>query len=182
MQTPIRSTALALALVAIAQQASAQNADKLSIHGYLTQGYAVSDSAHVEGIPKEGTTDYRRAALLMRYATTSSDNFVIQLAHRRLGNSPSMQFEPDVKVDWAYYEHTFSGPSTRLRVGKSPIPFGIYNEVRYVGTQLPFYRAPYAMYHEGIYTAETVDGVSVLQPRFSGKRAISHCSTRSGIG
>jgi hypothetical protein len=163
MQTPIRSAALVVALAAVAQQAAAQNLDKLSIHGYLTQGYAVSDSALVEGIPKEGTTDYRRAALLMRYATTEHDNFVLQIAHRRLGNSPSMQFESDVKVDWAFFEHSF-GPGTRLRVGKAPIPLGIYNETRYVGTQLPFYRAPYAMYHEGIYTSESVDGVSLMQP------------------
>lgn len=165
----LTTAALAIgASVAVAQTAAAQNNDKLSIHGYLTQGYAISDSALVEGIPKEGTTDYRRAALLMRYATSDHDNFVLQIAHRRLGNSPSMQFEPDVKVDWAFYEHTFAKASTRLRVGKAPIPFGIYNETRYVGTQLPFYRAPYAMYHEGIYTSETVDGVSVMQPLFAG--------------
>lgn len=163
------TSALALiASAAIVRPASAQGTDKLSLHGYLTQGYAISDSALIEGIPKEGTTDYRRAALLMRYATTDHDNFVLQIAHRRLGNSPSMQFEPDVKVDWAYFEHTFEKASTRLRVGKAPIPFGIYNETRYVGTQLPFYRAPYAMYHEGIYTSETVDGVSVMQPVFAG--------------
>ena len=164
----LTTSALAIGASAVlAGTAAAQSTDKLSIHGYLTQGYAISDSALVEGIPKEGTTDYRRAALLMRYATSDHDNFVLQIAHRRLGNSPSMQFEPDVKVDWAFYEHTFDKANTRLRVGKAPIPFGIYNETRYVGTQLPFYRAPYAMYHEGIYTSETVDGVSVMQPLFA---------------
>ena len=180
MHTSLRKGALAVALVATAQQAAAQNSDKLSLHGYLTQGYAISDSALVEGIPKEGTTDYRRAALLMRYATTDRDNFVLQIAHRRLGNSPSMQFEPDVKVDWAYFEHSFTATSTRLRVGKAPIPFGIYNETRYVGTQLPFYRAPYAMYHEGIYTAETVDGVSVMQPMLAGSSWAMEASAYAG--
>lgn len=181
MQTSIRTAIVAgLALAALAQPAAAQNADKLSIHGYLTQGYAVSDSALVEGIPKEGTTDYRRAALLMRYATTNSDNFVIQIAHRRLGNSPSMQFESDVKVDWAFFEHNFATTNTRLRVGKAPIPLGIYNETRYVGTQLPFYRAPYAMYHEGIYTSESVDGLTVMQPLFSSSAWAMEASAFAG--
>ena len=168
LRTAVASAIAVTALSALAGTAAAQGTDKLSIHGYLTQGYAISDSALIEGIPKEGTTDYRRAALLMRYATSDNDNFVLQIAHRRLGNSPSMQFEPDVKVDWAFYEHTFQKADTRLRVGKAPIPFGIYNETRYVGTQLPFYRAPYAMYHEGIYTSETVDGLTLMQPIFSG--------------
>lgn len=159
----VRTLVLAtLGCALVASSASAQQDEKLSIHGYLTQGYAVSDSALMIGIPKTGTTDYRRAALLLRYSQSDRDNFVIQMAHRRLGESPSMQFESDVKVDWAFYEHQF-GTQTRLRVGKMPIQFGIYNEIRYVGTQIPFYRAPYAFYHEGIYTSETVDGLTVSQ-------------------
>jgi hypothetical protein len=141
MRSSVRTLIAGLAVVtALAPDAaSAQQNDKLSIHGYLTQGYAVSDSALTMGIPKEGTTDYRRAAILLRYASTDKDNFVLQLAHRRLGNSPSMAFESDVKLDWAFYEHEF-GTQTRMRVGKAPIPFGIYNETRYVGTQIPLYR------------------------------------------
>lgn len=139
-------------------------ASKLSLHGYLTQGAAVSDSSQVVGIGEDGTTSYRRAALLMRYAQTPRDAFVVQVAHRRLGDSPIMAFESDVKVDWAFYERRF-GDWTSLRVGKTPIPFGIYNEVRYTGTLLPFYRAPYALYFEGAYTSETVDG-AVLSSSF----------------
>lgn len=139
-------------------------ASKLSLHGYLTQGAAVSDSSQVIGIGEDGTTSYRRAALLLRYAQTPRDAFVVQVAHRRLGDSPIMAFESDVKVDWAFYERRF-GDYTSLRVGKTPIPFGIYNETRYIGTLLPFYRAPYALYFEGAYTSETVDG-AVLSSSF----------------
>src|SRR4051794_34223672 len=157
--------AVLLSLGVAASAASAQDiSSKLSIHGYLTQGAAVSDSSMVVGISKQGTTNYRRAALLMRYAQTPRDAFVIQVAHRRLGDSPIMNFEPDVKVDWAFYERKFLGQSS-LRIGKAPIPFGIYNETRYTGTILPFYRAPYAMYFEGAYTSETVDG-AVLSHTF----------------
>jgi len=155
-------TPLAAAVTPAAAQDNVMS--KLSVHGYLTQGAAVSDSTQVVGIAKQGTTNYRRAAILMRYAETPNDAFVVQVAHRRLGNSPIMNFEPDVKVDWAFYERKFLGTSS-LRVGKAPIPFGIYNETRYTGTLLPFYRAPYAMYFEGAYTSETVDG-AVLSTSF----------------
>jgi hypothetical protein len=170
------STVAALAALAALTAAGAYAApleaqqgtdSKLSIHGYLTQGAGVSDSSMVVGISKQGTTNYRRAAILMRYAQTPRDAFVIQVAHRRLGDSPIMNFEPDVKVDWAFYERKFLGDS-RVRVGKAPIPFGIYNETRYTGTLLPFYRAPYAMYFEGAYTSETVDG-AVLSHTFLGE-------------
>jgi hypothetical protein len=164
-------TVAALTSIGSAATAGAQDvSSKLSVHGYLTQGAAVSDSGKVVGISKQGTTNYRRAAILMRYAQSPRDAFVIQVAHRALGESPTMNFEPDVKLDWAFYERKFMNQSSSIRVGKAPIPFGIYNETRYTGTLLPFYRAPYAMYFEGAYTSETIDG-AVLSHTFLGESA-----------
>jgi hypothetical protein len=130
---------------------------RLVVHGYLSQAYVKSDGHQVIGIPKDGTADYRRAALLFRASLTTSDALVLQFAQRRLGDSPPMQVEPDVKVDWAFYEHRF-GSATRFRVGRMPVPLGIFSEVRYVGTLLPFYRAPYNFYQEGSFTSENLDG------------------------
>lgn len=59
-----------------------------------------------------------------------------------------MAFEPDVKLDWAFYERKL-GQDTSIRVGRIPQPMGLLNETRYVGTLLPFYRAPYNFYQEG---------------------------------
>jgi hypothetical protein len=146
-------TLLALPGVLLAQSQEA----RLSVHGYLTQGYGVSRGGMVTGLTDQGTSDYRRAAILARYDVSSTDRFVVQLAHRRLGESPTMQFEDNVKLDMAFYEHTF-GTGTRVRVGKSVMPFGIFNETRYAGTVLPLYRAPMAVYWEGTYTPETFDG------------------------
>lgn len=160
---------LAVVLAVLAPAAvTAQDASKpvLSVHGYLTQAFGISDRYPTMGLTEDGTADYRRAAIMARYEATTSDHFVVQMAHRRLGDSPTMQFEDNIKLDMAFYERRFAS-TMRLRVGKTPLPFGIYNEVRYVGTLLPFYRAPYAVYSEGIYTAESIDGVSLSQ-RFRG--------------
>jgi hypothetical protein len=150
----------ALALLAMPAWLYAQTAapSALSVHGYLTQGYGVSGRDTVLGLTPNGTTDYRRAALVGRYAASPSDNFVVQVGHRRLGNSPSMRFEDNLKVDAAFYEHQFAF-GTSVRVGKAALPSGIFNDVRYVGTLLPFYRAPFSVYGEGAYVSETIDGV-----------------------
>jgi hypothetical protein len=155
----IRAALALMPLAAIPVTGRAQTlSDNLAIHGYLTQGYAIADSHQVVGIPKKGTFDYRRAAILIRFKGSPSDAFVVQLANRALGESPINDFTPDVQLDWAFYEHRF-GSNTTLRVGKVPIPMGIFNETRYVGTLLPFYRAPLGFYQEGSFTSETLNGI-----------------------
>jgi hypothetical protein len=133
---------------------------RFTVHGYLTQAFGIADRHQYNGLNRNGTADYRRAAILARFDADENDRFVVQLAHRRLGDSPTMQFEENVKLDMAFYEHRFAA-GTNLRVGKMALPWGIYNEVRYAGTLTPFYRAPYVIYRDGTYTSETIDGASV---------------------
>ena len=146
-----------IALAFTASVASAQETDKLSIHGYLTQAYAISDTGSYLGIPSSGTTDYRTAALQFRYSPSVADNITLQLSHRRLGNDATTAGEAPVQLDWAFYGRRFG--NFDVKVGRSPIPAGIYNELRDVGVALPMYRAPYNFYLEGSFTSETVDGV-----------------------
>jgi hypothetical protein len=152
-----RSLRIAVALVsAAAAPLQAQEvSDRLSIHGYLTQAYGRTSDLPMLGISKEGTTDYRAAAIQMRYGITDSDNFVLQLQHRRVGDHIMMSMTDDVEVDWAFYERKLPR-STSLRIGKMPIAVGIFNEVRDVGVLLPFHQAPDYLYQNGL---ETIDGI-----------------------
>jgi len=143
---------------AVSRSAAQTLTDRLVIHGYLTQGYAATNGYMVMGIPDNGTFDYRRAAILLRFKGTPNDAFVIQLANRRLGESPTNALTPDIELDWAFYERRL-GDNTTLRLGKAPIPMGISNETRYLGTLLPFYRVPFGFYQEGGFTSETLNGV-----------------------
>jgi hypothetical protein len=153
-----RNAVLALAIASASSQARAQAlSDRLTIHGYLTQGYATTNSLPVLGIPNDGTFDYRRAALLFRFRGTPNDAFVVQIANRRLGESPLNDYTPELQLDWAFYERRL-GDNTSLRIGKEPIPMGISNETRFQGTLLPFYRVPYGFYQEGGFTSETLNG------------------------
>lgn len=128
----------------------------LSIHGHLTQAYANSSGGTILGIPQDGTTDYRTAALMFRYKMTATDTFVLQLSHERLGESP-LADDQTVEMDWLYYQHQLRD-SVLIKIGKIPIPNGIYNEVMDVGTVLPFYRPPTQFYGEVAFSSETVDG------------------------
>jgi hypothetical protein len=152
---------LALALVSLspllARPAAAQSSpERLQIFGHLTQAFAGSSEAPILGVPDGLTTDYRSAALQLRYALTPSSNVVIQASHRRLGMSPVARTDHDLELDWAFYQHLVGG--LRVRVGRVPITMGIYNEIRDVGTLLPFYRAPASVYPEG---TEAVDGLTL---------------------
>jgi hypothetical protein len=130
---------------------------RLAIHGYLTQGYAASDGTPFYGIRGQASSDFRYAALQFRY-DRDADGFLVQVNHRRLGKSPITTFESAVNVNWAFYERRTDAGSS-LRVGRVPVPRGIYNEQRSIGVVLPFYRAPVIFYDEGAYFSETIDGV-----------------------
>jgi hypothetical protein len=71
-------------LFAASTTVSAQGlSDNLSVHGFLTQGYATSSDLPIYGIPTDGTVDYRSAALQFRYALSASDNVVLQMRSRQ---------------------------------------------------------------------------------------------------
>lgn len=132
---------------------------RILVNGYLSQAFAISDGNQIAGIPKQGTADYRTAAVQMRAEITPQDKFSVKLRHERVGQSGLQALQPDVAFDWIFYEHQMG--ATAIKVGRVKIPFGIYNEVRDVGTLLPFYRPSPNFYGEGAFTTETVDGAVV---------------------
>src|SRR5581483_31831 len=121
---------------------------KLAIHGFLSQAYGNASGGQIIGIPTDGTSDYRNAALQFRYTYTSKDAFVLQLSHTRFGLSALQNEIPDVQLNWVFYQKQLFD-STALKIGKFPVPLGIYNETLHVGTVLPFYRAPFMIYGDG---------------------------------
>lgn len=155
----MRPFSLLSAAVLLAAQAAAQPVpgwlSKLSVHGYLSQAYAVSEDHPIFGIPTDGTTDYRDLALQFRYDPNRKNSVVVQLRHERLGDSPRRR--DDVELDWAFYQHNFSDRLS-LKAGRIPLPLGIFNEAGGPATASPFFRPP-AEFYERRYTSKTVEGV-----------------------
>jgi hypothetical protein len=142
---------------------------KLVIHGYLSQAFAVSDGYQVLGIPSDGTFDYRTAALQFRASVSSRDSFVIQFSQVRLGESPVMEVRNEIDLDWIFYERLLAA-GTSLRVGRVRAPYGIYNETRFVGPLLPFFRAPEAFYGEASFAFDRLDGIVLSRSLFAARR------------
>src|SRR4051812_19291282 len=97
---------------------------RLSLHGYLSQAYAMSQDFPIFGIPTNGTTDYRDVALQLRFDQDKQNIFVVQLRQERLGDSPVARNNQDVALDWVMYERKFSDHFA-LKVGRIPLPLGI---------------------------------------------------------
>ena len=150
------STFLVTAFCVLPESAEAQSAERLQIHGFITQGLGQSgNKLGVAGLGEHATWDYRTAALQFGYQISDNERFVLQLANRRLAHNPLTETLSDVFVEWGFVQSRFGDVS--VRAGKIPMPRGIFNQIRDVGTLLPFYRAPNSFYTEGI---ETIDGVT----------------------
>ena len=149
---------------------------KLQVHGFLTQAWAGGNFVDIPaglpaatptvdelsiGIPEDGTTNYRQLALQFRYEMSPKDLMIIQLSSRALGFSPIGKIEDEIDLDWAFYERKLTD-HTSVKVGRVQLPFGIYNEIRDVGTVLPFYRPAFGIYRTGAFTSETVDGLVLI--------------------
>lgn len=147
--------ASAVLLVSASAALGAQiNSDRLEIHGAINTAYGRSLELPVLGLPSYGTTDYRNLMLQLRYQASDNEQVVVQLLNRRLGTSPLQAALPDVALHWGYYQRR--GAWGAVKVGRAPMPRGLFNETRFVGTVLPLYRPSFEIYGEG---RETVDGL-----------------------
>lgn len=109
------------------------------------------------GMTKDGASEMRAVALQFGYKLGDKDRLVTQFLHRKFGRNPLNAVEPDFFPVWAFYEHKFDN-GFGVKLGRTPLPRGIYNEVRFIGTLLPFYRTGSVVYGE---TLENLDGAVV---------------------
>lgn len=184
-----RTLRFALLLVAgAAGAATAQGIpDRLELHGSLNAGYGRSHELPAYGLPVTGTSDYRVFTLQGRYSLTENDQLVAQVFNRRLGTSPYVGALPDVTMQWAYWQHRAG--SFTVKVGRNPLPRGLVNEVRYIGTVLPFFRPSTELQGEafdaidgivGTYRRDLGYGVELEQHAFGGgseNRATANTTT-----
>jgi len=132
---------------------------RLKIHGFLSQAWAKTDGEQYLGITKDGTFNYRNLALQLRFQLAEKQSLVFQLGHESRGESPRDAFRDEIELDWAFYEARLSNMS--VRVGRIPLPLGIYSELRDAGHLLPFYGPPIIIYGETSFASDSIDGVGL---------------------
>lgn len=153
--TPIASAVLLLAATQLRGEEVPPWLSKVSIHGYISQAYAVSSDYQLLGIPTEGTTDYRDLALQFRFDVDRKNTFAIQMKEERRGESP--REGDDVAIDWGFYQHNFSD-RLALKAGRIPLPLGIYNEASGAAITYPFFRPPNEFYDRQ-FSSKTLEGI-----------------------
>jgi hypothetical protein len=159
--SPRRLAALWVGSLVLAPLAAGADdlASKFQIHGFLSQAWATTDGEQYLGIPEDGTFDYRNVALQFRFQVAERQSLVFQLGHESRGESPRDAIRDEVEIDWAFYEAQLSKAS--IRVGRIPLPLGIFSELRDAGHLLPFYGPPTTIYGETSFASESIDGVGV---------------------
>jgi hypothetical protein len=141
---------------------AAEVPEELKLFGYLTQAYGTSSKGSIVGTTEGGTTDLRNVAVQFRWEKSERDTVVVQLSHEQRGEDVFSPHGDEVEVDWAFYERQL-GEYSELKVGRLNVPLGIYNEIRDVGTLLPFFNLPISFYAGVLSSAETVDGISIAR-------------------
>jgi len=136
-----------------------ETAEDLRISGFLTQAHGQSSTGRIQGATKDGTTDLRNVAVQFRWEKSERDTVVVQLSHEKRGDDLFFPDGDEVEIDWAFYELRIR-ELTVIKVGRLNVPLGIYNEIRDVGTLLPFFELPVSFYAGVLSSAETVDGIS----------------------
>lgn len=162
---PARALGLSAAIMLFGPaMASAQLlSERISVHGFLTQGYGSTNGEPLIGLKHKASADYHNITLQLYAKLAAADVLVLQLNNQHIGDNALGDSDYRFNVDWAFAAHRFNNGVT-LKVGKLPMPRGIYNEIREAGTLLPFYRAPVLSYSEGY---QTVTGASVNRSFFT---------------
>lgn len=118
---------------------------KVDIHGFITQGYLVTDEnnfmADTEG---KGSFQYNEAAI--NFASDVSDRLRlgVQFIARDLGKMGNKE----VAIDWAVADYSVSD-WLNVRAGKCKISHGLYNYERDVDMLRTFVFLPQSVYTEG---------------------------------
>lgn len=159
--TSIRAL-LSVALVIAAGGAGAQESQRYSLQGFGGWTYAKTDVDNDFGYVASEDGDWNNYYFALNVAARPLEKLQVR-AQAFWGQD---QRGERTRLDYVFAQWAQS-PEFKLRVGKAPVPFGIYSEVYDVGTVRPFYLLP--QFYEGplglipkAYAGVGVTGVRAL--------------------
>jgi hypothetical protein len=117
--------------------------DALQIHGFISQGFMVSDENNFLGKTEDGTFEFNEFGI--NFSTELSNEFHVglQLFARDLGYLGN----DEVTVDWAYGDYRWKN-WLGIRAGKIKMPLGLYNEYRDLDLARTSIFMPQGVYNE----------------------------------
>lgn len=159
--TTSRAAALAVlavsAMLFLAPPAQAQTDSKIQLHFFGDWVFGKSDGNNYQSASKDGRYDDTALGLLMRYDATENVAVVGQVAWE---HSEGLAGDAETLLDYAFVQWTHSD-RVHVRFGRTYHPFGIYGEIRDIGTARPFIERPPELYSEIGVVSESLQGVTV---------------------
>jgi hypothetical protein len=135
----------------------AQFADKVDIHGFVSQGYLKSTDNNLFGNTQDGTFEFNEFGINFSSELTDDLRVGMQLFARNLGYVGGDQ----VIFDWAYGDYRFTD-WFGVRGGKMRMPLGLYNEIRDIDMLRTNILLPQGVYNESWReTFNAVKGVGI---------------------
>jgi hypothetical protein len=152
----MRGWGIALSLIAAAAAAPAAAVDvangRLGVSGFGEWGYGRTGGENAYLI---GTEDgeYEHAQFSLALTAHPQDDVVVAGQLFVVANG-------EASLDWAFAEYRVHD-LLRVRAGKVKNPFGLFMEVRDVGTLRPFFALPQSIYGAGNFGAEAYTGAGI---------------------
>ena len=139
-----------LVSVFIPVSALTQESFKIDIHGYISQGYLISNRNNFLANTENGTFHFNELGINFSTELTEKIRLGIQFAARDLGDSGNDK----VIIDWAYADYQWRD-WLGLRLGKIKMPVGFYNKTRDIDMLRTFILLPQGIYLENYRDACT---------------------------
>lgn len=128
---------------------------KVDLYGYGRWSYGKTDGNNYLGGTEDGTYDRATFALNATARLTDKFRVVGQISIHEGGGD-----HQGVALDYSFGEWAFSD-AVKLKAGKVRQPFGVYTEVRDVGTLRPFLDLPQAVYGPIEATGVAYEGIGL---------------------
>jgi len=143
-------------LLLIIPNAYAFTFNKIHMHGFISQGYMVSNRNNYLANTHKGTFEFNDAAINLSRQFHPSFHIGCQLYSRDIGNVGNNRIE----IDWAFADYRMTD-SIGFRLGKIKIPHGLYNETRDIDMLRTFIFLPPVYYDISRSTINAMNGIDI---------------------
>ena len=119
------------------------NNEDINIHGFISQGYLLSDRDDFLADTDQGTFEFNEMGIVLSMQNDSKFHMGLQLFSRDLGDFGNNE----ITVDWCYGDYRLND-WIGFRFGQMKSPFGFFNETRDIDMLRPFIILPQSVYKE----------------------------------
>lgn len=131
--------------------------DAISMHGFISQGFLLSDTNDVYADTRNGSFQFNEFGFTVMAQLSDRLHAGIQVLSRDLGDYGNN----DVNLDWAFADYRWKD-SLGFRGGVLKIPWGVYNETRDIDMLRTSIFLPSSLYPEELRDVyDTLEGIAL---------------------